>query len=235
MATATERREYTTEDKSEWGPGPWQDEPDKVQWVDEATGLDCLMVRNSAGTWCGYVGVGPDHPWHGIDYSACIMGEDCDEDPERYYCDHRPDGIVRVHGGLTFASACQEPTEEEWSKIGDRIADPSLLAEAEKYPTGDASRRLDELRRQEDMSLEEWAEYQQARRICHVPAAGRPDNVWWFGFDCAHAGDLCPAYAARFGGSFASEYETYKARGYVEGEVRALAKQLAAVEVTADA
>lgn len=25
--------------------------------------------------------------------------------------------------------------------------------------------------------------------ICHVPKPGEPDNVWWFGFDCAHYGD----------------------------------------------
>lgn len=31
--------------------------------------------------------------------------------------------------------------------------------------------------------------------ICHVPAEGEPDNVWWFGFDCAHAGDEIPYMA----------------------------------------
>jgi hypothetical protein len=29
-------------------------------------------------------------------------------------------------------------------------------------------------------------------RICHVPAPGEPDDVWWFGFDCAHGFDLSP-------------------------------------------
>ena len=28
--------------------------------------------------------------------------------------------------------------------------------------------------------------------ICHVPKPGEPDDVWWFGFDCAHCDDLCP-------------------------------------------
>lgn len=32
-----------------------------------------------------------------------------------------------------------------------------------------------------------------AHRVCHVPAPGESDNVWWFGFDCAHAGDLTPS------------------------------------------
>lgn len=33
-----EAREWRTAEKAEWGPGPWQDEPDKAQWIDEATG-----------------------------------------------------------------------------------------------------------------------------------------------------------------------------------------------------
>lgn len=28
--------------------------------------------------------------------------------------------------------------------------------------------------------------------VCHVPEPGRPADVWWLGFDCAHAGDLAP-------------------------------------------
>ena len=41
--------EYRTEDKAGWGEGPWQDEPDKVVWVDPATGLDCMAKRNRLG------------------------------------------------------------------------------------------------------------------------------------------------------------------------------------------
>jgi len=32
-----------------------------------------------------------------------------------------------------------------------------------------------------------------AGHICHVPEPGEPDNVWWLGFDCAHAFDRRPA------------------------------------------
>jgi hypothetical protein len=39
---------WTTIDKSSWGNGPWQTEPDKAQWQDEETGLPCLAVRNAA-------------------------------------------------------------------------------------------------------------------------------------------------------------------------------------------
>lgn len=34
-------------------------------------------------------------------------------------------------------------------------------------------------------------------RICHIPAPGEPDDVWWFGFDCAHALDYQPGEVAR--------------------------------------
>lgn len=56
------REWYDVYDKSGWGDGPWQKEPDKAQWLDEATRLPCLAVRNNvSGTLCGYVGVPPGH------------------------------------------------------------------------------------------------------------------------------------------------------------------------------
>lgn len=62
-------------------PGPWDDEPDKVQWVDEVTDLDCLAVRNHSGAWCGYVGLLSGHPALDHDF---LYGE------------------VSVHGGITY-------------------------------------------------------------------------------------------------------------------------------------
>lgn len=84
-------RVYHTANKQEWGEGPWQDEPDKAQWTDEATGLPCLAVRNHSGAWCGYVGVDENHP---------LFERDYDEAP------------VEVHGGLTYADHCMEGAEE---------------------------------------------------------------------------------------------------------------------------
>lgn len=31
-------------DKSSWARGPWDEEPDKAQWVDESTGLALLFA-----------------------------------------------------------------------------------------------------------------------------------------------------------------------------------------------
>ncbi len=83
--------------------GPWDEEPDKVQWVDETTGYDCLVVRGPAGALCGYVGVPPEHPAYGKGYEK-VEGQ------------WHAEGLVpelRVHGGLTFAEFCTpgEPIE----------------------------------------------------------------------------------------------------------------------------
>ena len=94
-------------------PGPWDGEPDKIQWTDDTTGLPCLIVRNRMGALCGYVGVAPDHPWHGKDYSGTYS--EADEYVEG------PDSKVDVHGGLTYAAKCHgdichvtEEHDERW-------------------------------------------------------------------------------------------------------------------------
>lgn len=83
--------EYRFIDKTEWQDGPWNYEPDKIQWPDEKTGLPCLIRRSSMGFLCGYVGVPPGHPWYGKGYDEVD---------------------VNVHGGLTYAEACSEGEPE---------------------------------------------------------------------------------------------------------------------------
>lgn len=148
------------EGRLKWGNGPWQYEPDKVSWVDDKSGLDCLVVRGPGGALCGYVGVPEDHPMYGRDY------------PDVEFPGETP--FPDVNGGLTFAGPCSS-TEE-----------PS-------------------------------------EGICHVPLEGRPDNVWWLGFDCQHAYDLAPATEDYW----RTPYKTYKTVGYVERDCERLAQQLA--------
>lgn len=191
--------EYHTTDKSAWGNGPWQNEPDKAQGMDEATGYDTLIVRNHGGALCGYVGIPETHPLFGVGYSqesealrtalsrrmeqpigetpsftlllSCALGGDIGP---------TPDVALQVHGGITFADTCRESD------------DPS-------------------------------------HGICHIPTNGRPGKVWWYGFDCSQSGDLSPQYAGAFGGSFRSASDQYRDRVYVEREIASLASQLAAV------
>ena|SRR6185503_13942995 len=75
-----------------WRRGAWDNEPDKAQWTDEATGLPCLAKRNGMGAWCGYVGVTEGHRAFGISYEGVDAS---------------------AHGGLTFSDFCQsgDPAE----------------------------------------------------------------------------------------------------------------------------
>jgi len=148
-----ETKEYRTFDKFGWGPGPWQDEPDKMQFADTATGLPCLIVRSHTGALCGYVGVNESHPAYEKPY------EDVD---------------VSVHGGLTFSDRCRPNADE-------------------------------------------------AHHICHVPAPGEPDHVWWLGFDCAHAGDIAPAVGCVW------HEDRYRDIAYIKAEIKRLALQLHAM------
>ena len=81
---------YKNVDKSLWPRGDWDNEPDKAYWVDEATGLDCRIVRNEAGGLCGYVGVPKGHPFFEKSY------DDLNEED------------INVHGGLTYSGKSQD-------------------------------------------------------------------------------------------------------------------------------
>lgn len=61
--------------------------------------------------------------------------------------------------------------------------------------------------------------------ICHVPQPGEPDELWWVGFDCAHAGDLAPGYAALAGGSALLAGGTYRTIEYAKMQTERLADQ----------
>jgi hypothetical protein len=57
-----------------------------------------------------------------------------------------------------------------------------------------------------------------------------PDDVFWFGFDCAHMGDRTPGYEA-ISPSLGREIgATYRTMPYVRAEVESLATQLKNME-----
>jgi hypothetical protein len=155
-------RKWTFPERRPPGDGPWTHEPDKAQWVDGGTGLDCLIVRSASGALCGYVGVPPDHPWHGMDFGMVPVGG--------------------IHGGLTFSGPCQDDAED-------------------------------------------------GPEVCHVPEPGRPADVWWLGFDCAHAGDLAPTVAAELRVLGIAVGGDYRSFGYVFAEVCMLAAMAARAAV----
>ena len=74
------------------GKGPWLGEADKISWRDEASGYDCIMLRDTDdGFLSGYVGIPHDHPLWGWDNGAVPL-----------------DIGIEVHGGLTYSRLCEE-------------------------------------------------------------------------------------------------------------------------------
>lgn len=66
------------------------------------------------------------------------------------------------------------------------------------------------------------------------PQLKAPPEVWWFGFDCSHAGDLCPTFLRAFGAhppSWVEEMGLYRTQDYAVGETCRLAAQLRNVEL----
>jgi hypothetical protein len=84
-------------DRSTWGSGPWDNEPDKMQYWDAEHGFPVVIKRGPMGILCGYVGVSLGHPWYGKRYDKVDVHGD----------------YVSVHGGLTYAADC---SQGEWAK-----------------------------------------------------------------------------------------------------------------------
>ena len=64
--------------------------------------------------------------------------------------------------------------------------------------------------------------------ICHEPAPGEPDEVWWVGFDCSHAYDVSPKIEALVGWANHRRFGprvAYRDIAYVTGVVNDLADQ----------
>jgi hypothetical protein len=174
-----QRIEYRWMGRKRFPDGIAMDEPDKVQWVDAVSGLDCLIVRHPRhGAWCGYVGVPERHPWYETGYDTCTVDGYCASYTEWGFCEHTPDKVISVHGGITYS---EHATEEIPEHAG----------------------------------------------ISHIPFPGRPERLWWFGFDCVHSHDLPPIWAYRHPALYAGD--VYRDQEYVTGEVRRLAAQLSAI------
>ena len=188
---------WTYMDRSDWPRGEWTSEPDKMQWQDEATGLPCLIVRNQSGALCGYVGVAEGHPFFGLEYSDCSLPE------------------AKPHGITEDAEISQWWAERKAKRLvcnerGYCDHTPESILEAHGGITfSDFCRPYGD---------------DGERGICHVPDAGEPERVYWFGFDCAHSWDVIPTMQ---GHGYGNE-GWYKPVSYVQAECQKLAEQLAA-------
>jgi hypothetical protein len=154
----------------------------------------CVIIKAELGYLCGYLGVPPSHPWYG----------------------HDDDIDAQVHGGLTYASHETFGHPRAIEELTQKIADLTRL-ERERdppQPIGDLSLQpiIDMHQRTLDVERERAGESR-----AYPYETGQ--DVWWLGFDCAHAGDLIPSIAD-IGG-------TYKDEAYVRAELEDLARQAA--------
>lgn len=133
------------------GNGPWDQEADKIAWVDEATGMGCIILRQQNGTLSGYVGVGPSHPLFGFETDAVPVGiSSC------------------VHGSISYGRAC-EVNRFERKAHGEPHKERYTICHVTHF-------RLVQEYRTVQTTNDEFAH----------------EDLWWFGFDTDHAGDLVP-------------------------------------------
>lgn len=67
---------------------------------------------------------------------------------------------------------------------------------------------------------------EEAEAMCHIPAAGKPDTVWWLGFKCDQGGDHLPSLRP---GEREVRGDSYRDVDYVTAECAKLASRLAAL------
>jgi len=151
------------------------------------------------GAWCGYVAVPPGHPWHGVHYNECVKGcATVEPKPIEQIGDVPvPDSIQKAHMERKHF-ACRETFQSDHT--------PELIINVHGGLT--------------------YSDFCSGH-ICHVPKPGEPDNVFWFGFDCSHGGDVIPSF--REFDFKALMGETYKDVAYVRAQVEHLAGQLKTV------
>lgn len=154
---------------------PWVGEPDREEWVDEITGLRCLILRHSSMRHlCGYVAVPEAHSLHG---KGCSDEVDLPE------------------------------------SFKDRTYDKDRTPVIAMFCAGDALKRG---KVNIELALDVHGGVTFAGEL-------RGEEGYWFGFDCAHSGDLSPGLSIEVGHM---RGDIYRDIGYVRREVTGLAKQL---------
>lgn len=126
--------------------------------------------------------------------------------------DNEPDRLDFIHVG--FSCMMLRTPDGHWcGYVGVPEEHPTFMKDLSSY---DDTTQI-------DLSVHGGVTYTSlcAGVICHVPAVGMPDKVWWIGFDCAHSEDWSPGgYCLSFG------HPSYKTMEYVKAEVISLAEQL---------
>lgn len=136
----------------EWGPGPWQDEPDLVRWTTAAGPRGLIWRAPVTGSLCGYAEVTREHPFFSKQWRQL-------ETP------------IEAHGGLTFAGTFDpESLRTEVGQLGGDWLDSWWLG----FDCGhcfDMMPALDAVLR-DLRSPRHWARYAAERRNPPPPLPG---------------------------------------------------------------
>jgi len=244
-------------DKQSWGKGEWLNEPDKMQFFDEDSGLRCLALRNyGTGSWCGYVEVDHRHPAYGLSCNGIdnlleeVSQAQFHEVLHEWYKAGRkglpstdnmielpdPSEIgeaitsIRVHGGITFGNSPSSMSPGMWQHVQSQFE--KAREQAAIHPVGDAARWLHKWEPAEH-DYEAFKAIVIATCICFDPP---DDDAWLFGFDTSHGFDLMPALEQfmkrKEDENERSEWkDIYRNLDYVQGECLSLANQLKHIEL----
>lgn len=210
--------------KALWGDGPWQQEPDRLEF--EHAGLPCILNRAPVtGAWCGYVGVPPGHKLYGIWYGGCIKG--CKKEKPSYVT-RKEIGRAKRQGDVAKVNMLVAMRNMNKSSFYKRMRKEHPRASCD-YGMNHSPESI--LRVHGGITYSDYCH----GVICHTPKPGEADNVYWFGFDCAHAWDLSPAMEARLRSyrSFvhaSHPNDVYRDIEYAKTETKNLAEQLAALK-----
>jgi hypothetical protein len=246
-------------DKTPWPRGEWDNEPDKILWEDTETGLPCLALRGPVGSFNGYVGIPVYHPAYGLSYNGetkydhdkyldayweqirklspsknILNAVDFDKLPPKPVVPNIGEKLkdIKVHGRLTFAGPSAAASKESWNSEQRTI--DYHTSQARNFPKGDSAEWLKEWG-PIIHDYEAWSKRFKAQHVCLNN--DEVDETWWFGFDCAHSGDLSPKLEAlkivhnlsprRASPIFGAD--VYRNLDYVRGECTSLARQLKAL------
>jgi len=144
-------------------PGPWKGEPDRLAWIDAATGYSCLILRQRSGALSGYVSVPVGHPLWGYEHDAVP-----------------PSLGISAHRGLNYSQYCDD------SLAGTPGAALRICHTQHEAAAVDLMRERDPLDKFTD-----WVAH-AGRDPLAEPELEPAKMAWWFGFSTDFPGDLEP-------------------------------------------
>ena len=145
--------------------------------------LRCVVILTAAGHYCGYVGVGPKHPLFCWPYEMIEIETEID-----------------VHGGITYSGGSHHGmSKKEIEYIETKIHECETERDDNNqlylmYFAGVYQRRLAHIKD----NMGKPTNYP-------VPTNDSSEELWWFGFDCAHYDDTPEECDKNF-----TEYECIK-------------------------